>query len=213
VRIALLGATGFVGSALLEEALDREHEITAIVRHPDKLEPRGRLVAIGVDVNDTDRLAASIRGRDALISAFNPGWKNPNLYDDQVSGTASIIAAVKKAGVPRVLWVGGAGGLETGSGARVVDDPDLPDWVRPGSLATIDALEQLRREPQLDWTFLSPAAEMRPGTSTGNLRLGGDRLLVDANGQSRISVEDFAMAMIDELERSAHSRRRFTVAY
>ena len=213
MRIALIGATGFVGSALLKEALDRGHEVAAIVRHPDKLAPRERLVAIGIDVNDTERLAASIHGRDALISAFNPGWKNPNLYDDQVRGTASIIAAVRKAGVPRVLWVGGAGGLETGSGARVVDDPAFPDAVRPGSLATIDALEQLRSEPQLDWTFLSPAAEMRPGTRTGKFRLGGDRLLVDANGQSRISVEDFAMAMIDELERPAHSRRRFTVAY
>jgi len=213
MKVALIGATGFVGSALLKEALNRGNEVTAIVRHPDKLAPRERLVAIGVDVNDTERLAASIRGRDALLSAFNPGWKNPNLYDDQVRGTASIIAAVKKTDIPLVLWVGGAGGLETGPGARVVDDPAFPDAVRPGSLATIDALEQLRSEPQLDWTFLSPAAEMRPGTRTGTFRLGGDRLLVDANGQSRISVEDFAMAMIDELERPAHSRRRFTVAY
>jgi putative NADH-flavin reductase len=213
VRVALIGATGFVGSALLKEALDRGYEVTAIVRQPDKLEPRERLVAIGVDVNDTDRLAASIRGRDALISAFNPGWKDPDLYGDQVRGTASIIAAVKKAGVSRVLWVGGAGGLQTGSGMRVVDEPGFPDWVRPGSLATIEAFEQLRSEPQLDWTFLSPAAEMRPGTRTGKFRLGGDRLLVDANGQSRISVEDFAMAMIDELEGHAHSRERFTVAY
>jgi hypothetical protein len=213
VKVALIGATGFVGSALLEEALHRGHEVTAIVRHPGKLAPRERLVAIGVDVNDTERLAASIRGREALISAFNPGWKNPNLYDDQVRGTASIIAAVKKGGVPRVLWVGGAGGLETGSGARVVDDRGFPDWVRPGSLATIEALEQLRREPQLDWTFLSPAAEMQSGTRTGKFRLGGDRLVVDANGQSRISVEDFAVAMIDELERPTHSRQRFTLAY
>ena len=213
MRVALIGATGFVGSALLSEALKRGHEVIAIVRHPEKLEPRKRLVAIGVDVNDTDRLAISIRGCDALISAFNPGWKNPNLYDDQVRGTASIIAAVKKAGVARVLWVGGAGGLEAASGMRVVDDPKFPDWVRPGSLATIDALEQLRREPQLDWTFLSPSAEMREGTRTGTFRLGGDRILVDANGQSRISVEDFAVAMIDELERPAHSRQRFTVGY
>ncbi len=213
MKVALIGATGFVGSALLKEALDRGHEVTAIVRDPDKVSPRERLVVIGVDVNDTDRLAASIHGLDALMSAFNPGWKNPNLYQDQVRGTASIIAAVKKAGVPRVLWVGGAGGLETASGTRLVDNPDFPDWVRPGSLATIDALEQLRRDPQLDWTFLSPAAEMRPGTRTGKFRLGGDRLLVDANGQSRTSVEDFAVAMIDELERTAHSRQRFTLAY
>lgn len=213
MKVALIGATGFVGSALLDEALDRGHEVTAVVRHPEKLEPRERLVASGIDVNDTDRLAASIHGLDALISAFNPGWKNPRLYDDQVRGTASIIATVKKAGLTRVLWVGGAGGLETASGTRVVDDPAFPDWVRPGSLATIDALEQLRREPVLDWTFLSPALEMRPGTRTGKFRLGGDRPVVDASGQSRISVEDFAVAMIDELEERAHSRQRFTVGY
>src|ERR1700732_3334974 len=153
MKVALLGATGFVGSALLREALDRGHVVTAIVRHPENLEKREGLTAKAGDVYDTASLATLIRGLDALISAFNPGWKNPNLYDDQVRGTASIIAAVKKAGVPRVLWVGGAGGLETGSGARVVDDADFPDWVRPGSLATIEALEQLRREPQFDWTF------------------------------------------------------------
>ena len=213
MRIALIGATGFVGSALLKEALDRGHEITAIVRHPDKLAPRERLVAIGIDVNDTDRLAASIRGLDALISAFNPGVEESQSVRRSGARYRVDHRRCQEGRRPTRSLGGGAGGLETGSGARVVDDPDLPDWVRPGSLATIDALEQLRREPQLDWTFLSPAAEMRPGTRTGKFRLGGDRLLVDANGQSRISVEDFAMAMIDELERPAHSGRRFTVAY
>jgi putative NADH-flavin reductase len=187
--------------------------VTAIVRHPEKLEKCEGLTAKAGDVYDTTSLAALILGNDAIISAFNPGWKNPNLYDDQVRGTTSIIAAIKKAGIKRVLWVGGAGGLEVKPGVRVVDSPDLPSWVRPGSLATIDALDQLRKEPELEWSYLSPSAELKPGHRTGKFRLGNDELLVDATGKSEISVQDYAVAMIDELERPAHVRRRFTVGY
>lgn len=213
MNIALLGATGFVGSALLNEALNRGHTITAIVRHPEKLEPRDRLVVKEGDVYDSALLANLIQGQDAVISAFNPGWKDPNLYDDQVRGTASIVAAIKKAGIKRVLWVGGAGGLEVKSGVRVIDSPDLPDWVRPGSLATMEALEELRKEPELEWSFLAPSAQLQPGIRTGKFRLGTDQLLVDSNGQSRISVQDYAVAMIDELEHPKHIRQRFTVGY
>jgi uncharacterized protein len=109
--------------------------------------------------------------------------------------------------------VGGAGGLEVKPGMRVADNPDMPDWVRPGSLATINALEQLQKEPELEWSFLAPSAEMQPGDRTGKFRLGGDQLLTDANGQSRISVQDYAVAMVDELEKPAHIRQRFTVGY
>jgi putative NADH-flavin reductase len=213
MKVALLGATGFVGSALLKEALDRGHRVTAIVRDPEKLEKHGGLIPRKGDVYDTTSLAELIEGNDALISAFNPGWKDPNLYEDQVRGTKSIIAAVKQAGIKRVLWAGGAGGLDVKPGVRVVDDPALPDWVRPGSLATIDAFDQLRKEPDLEWTFLAPSAEMKPGQRTGKFRLGGDQLLVDSAGHSRISVQDFAVAMIDELERPLHLRQRFTVGY
>ena len=213
MKVALLGATGFAGSALLKEALDRGHIVTAIVRHPEKLEKREGLTAKAGDVYDTTSLATLIQGNDAIISAFNPGWKNPNLYDDQVRGTASIIAAIERAGIKRVLWVGGAGGLKVKPGVRVVDSPDLPNWVRPGSLATIDALDQLRKETELEWSYLSPSAELKPGKRTGKFRLGNDQLLVDATGKSEISVQDYAVAMIDELERPAHVRRRFTVGY
>jgi len=213
MKVALLGATGFVGSALLKEVLNRGHIVTAIVRHPEKLEKREGLNAKAGDAYDTTSLATLIQGNDAIIRAFNPGWKNPNLYEDQVRGTASIIAAIKKAGIKRVLWVGGAGGLEVKPGVRVVDSPDLPSWVRPGSLATIDALDQLRKEPELEWSYLSPSAELKPGQRTGKFRLGNDQLLVDATGKSEISVQDYAVAMIDELERPAHVRRRFTVGY
>jgi uncharacterized protein len=198
---------------LLKEPLDRGPLVTAIVRHPEKLEKREGLTAKAGNVYDTTSLAMLIQGNEAIISAFNSGWKNLNLYDDQVRGTASIIAAIKKARIKRVLWVGGAGGLEVKPGVRVVDSPDLPSWVRPGSLATIDALDQLRKEPELEWSYLSPSAELKPGQRTGKFRLGNDQLLVDATGKSQISVQDYAVAMIDELERPAHVRRRFTVGY
>ena len=187
--------------------------VTAIVRHPEKLEKREGLTAKAGDAYNTTSLATLVQGNDAIISAFNPGWKDPNLYDDQVRGTASIIAAIKTAGIKRVLWVGGPGGLEVRPGVRVVDSPDLPSWVRPGSLATIDALDQLRKEPELEWSYLSPSAKLKPGQRTGKFHLGSDQLLADATGKSEISVQDYAVAMINELERPANVRRRFTVGY
>jgi uncharacterized protein len=213
VKIVLLGATGFVGSALLVEALSRGEEVTAIVRHPEKLVSQHNLVAKTGDVYDSSHLATLILGNDALISAFNPGWKNPNLNDDQVRGTTCIIDAVKTAGIKRILWVGGASGLEVKPGVRMLDGPDLPEWVKPGALATFNALEQLRREPELQWSYLAPSAELFSGERTGKFRLGKDRLLVDANSQSKISVQDYAVAMIDELENPRHIRQRFTVGY
>ena len=171
MKVALIGATDFVGSALLKEALDPGHLVTAIIRHPENLDKHEGLIAKAADIYDTPALTTLIQGNDAIISAFNPGWKNPNLYDDQVWGTTSIIAAAKTAGIKRVLWVGGAGGLEVKPGVRVVDSPGLPASVRPGSLATIDALEQLRKEPGLEWSFLAPSAEMQPGERTGNFAL------------------------------------------
>jgi putative NADH-flavin reductase len=213
MNIVLLGATGFVGSALLKEALERGHTVTAVARDPGKLQRQDRLIAKAADIYDTKALATLIARHDALISAFNPGWKNPHLYDEQVRGTAAIITAAVNAGIKRVLWVGGAGGQQLSSGIRLVDATGFPDSVKPGSLATINALEQLRKEPVLEWSFLAPSAEMKPGERTGKFRLGGDQLLVDANGKSHISVQDYAVAMIDELEHPAHLRERFTVGY
>ena len=213
MKIALLGATGFVGSALLKEALSRGHSVTAIVPDPTKLVPVERLTAKAGDVYDSATLATLVTGHDALISAFNPGWKDPNLYDDQVRGTTCIIAAVKKAGLNRVLWVGGAGGQEVRPGVRLVDSPDFPPAIKPGSLATLDALAQLRAEPSLEWSFLAPSASMQSGQRTGTFRLGGSELQKDASGKSWISLQDYAVAMIDELEHPTHVRERFTVGY
>jgi len=173
MKIALLGATGFVGSALLKEALDRGQTVNAIVRQADKLENRDGLTVKVCDVYQTPSLTEAIRGNDAVISTFNPGWKDLNLYNDQVRGTTSIIAAIKHAGIRRVLWVGGAGRLEVQPGVRVIDSPDMPAWVKPGSLATLNALEQLQKKPELEWSYLSPSAEMKSGEARANSVWGG----------------------------------------
>jgi putative NADH-flavin reductase len=213
MRVVLLGASGFVGSAILKEALDRGHLVTAVFRNQGHFNPSQQLKIQITDVYDSVALAAVIVGHDALISAFNPGWKDPTLYADQVRGTTSILKAVKSAAIKRVLWVGGAGGLEVKPGVRVVDARDFPAAIKPGSLATIEALDQLRRESTLDWSFLSPSANMKSGARTGQFRLGNDQLLVDSSGHSNISVQDYAVAMINELEHPAHIRKRFTVGY
>lgn len=213
MKIALIGATGFVGSAILKEVLNRGHEVTAIVRHPEKLQPHPKLHPQKGDVYNADEVARLVAGHGAVISAFNPGWTNPDIYNQQVKGTEAIIKGVKQAGLKRLLFVGGAGGLEVKPGVQSVDTPEFPkDW-KQGSLATREALNLLRKETSLEWSFLSPSADLSPGQRTGQFRLGTDQLLTNAHGESRISVEDYAMAMIDEVERPAHIRRRFTVGY
>ncbi len=213
MKIALIGATGFVGSTILQEALQRGHEVTAIVRHPEKVTPHPKLRPHKADVQKADEVTRSVAGHDAVISAFNPGWSNPDIYNQQVKGTRAIIDGVKKAGVKRLLFVGGAGSLEVKPGVQSVDLPEFPAEYKQGALATREALNLLRKEPNLDWSFLSPSADLFPGQRTGKFRLGTDQLLADAKGESRISVEDYAMAMIDEVEKPKHIRRRFTVSY
>jgi uncharacterized protein len=213
MKIAVIGATGFVGSAILKEALQRGHDVTAIVRHPEKVKPHPKLRPHKADVQKADEVTRSVAGHDAVISAFNPGWSNPDIYNQQVKGTRAIIDGVKKAGVKRLLFVGGAGSLEVKLGVQSVDLPEFPAEYKQGALATREALNLLRKEPNLDWSFLSPSADLFPGQRTGKFRLGTDQLLADAQGESRISVEDYAMAMIDEVEKPKHIRRRFTVGY
>ncbi|HET9844303.1 MAG TPA: NAD(P)-dependent oxidoreductase [Nitrospira sp.] len=213
MKTAVIGATGFVGSALLKEALDRGHEVTAIVRHPEKLQPHPKLRPQKADVYNSDEVARFVSGHDAVISAFIPGWGNPDIYNLQIKGTRAIIDGVKRAGVKRLLFVGGAGSLEVKPGVQAVDLPGFPTEYKQGALATREALNLLRKESSLDWSFLSPSADLFPGQRTGMFRLGKDQMLNDANGQSRISTQDYAVAMIDEVERPAHIRQRFTVGY
>jgi hypothetical protein len=212
MKIALIGATGFIGSRLLNEALSRNHHVTALVSRPERVPSHPNVTAVHVDVLDQAALAVQFKGHDAVISAFS-GHAQGDIYDYYLQGVRSIIEAVKQADVPRILVVGGAGSLEVAPGVQLIDTPGFPEQWKQSALGARDALNLLRQEPRLNWTMLSPAAHIEPGSRTGKFRLGTDELLADAQGESRISLEDFAVAMIDELERPAHPRSRFTVAY
>ena len=207
MKIALIGATGFVGSKILVEGLERDHEVTAIVSDASKLPASPKLHAVEIDATDADALAEAVAGHDAVISAFNPG------KDPDGTGTQAIIDGVRQSGVGRLLVVGGAGTLEVAPGQRLIDQPDFPSEWKAGALKTAAFLDQLRAEQDVDWTFVSPAAHLAPGERTGHYRTGGDQLMTDDGGESRISLEDYAVAMLDEAERPAHHRARFSVAY
>ncbi len=203
MNIALIGVSGRVGSRLLAELLRRGHHVTGIARHASKVAAQPRLVLKDADANQPSQLAPLLGGHDAVVSATK------FLSTD----AAALIAAVKRAGALRLAVVGGAGSLEVASGQALIDTPDFPAAYKPEAEAGRRFLDMLRKEPQLDWTFLSPSAEFAPGERTGTFRLGGDYLLTDANGKSWISMEDFAIAFADELEVPRHSRQRFTVGY
>ncbi|MEO6339451.1 MAG: NAD(P)-dependent oxidoreductase [Caulobacteraceae bacterium] len=216
MKVALIGATGFVGAKILDEAISRGHRVTPIVRNPDAL--RGGVTGVKVDVLDVDALAKALEGHDAVISAFNPGRGTPGdgIYDLFVAGHRAIIDAVKKSGVTRYLAVGGAGSLKTPEGVEMIDSPSFPEHFRPylgGIRGTREQYYMLKAEPGLDWVFLAPSAFLEPGERTGKYRVGKDHLLANEHGESRISLEDYAVAMIDELEQQAHHSERFTVGY
>ncbi|OKL38662.1 NAD(P)-dependent oxidoreductase [Pontibacter flavimaris] len=216
MKVALIGASGFVGTAILKELVQRGHQVTAIVRHPEKVAQAENATAVKADALNADEVAEAVKGNEAVISAYNAGWSNPDLYNDFMKGSEAIQRGVKKAGLKRLIVVGGAGSLFISEGVQLVDTPDFPaDW-KPGALGARDYLNALKKEQELDWTFLSPAIEMHPGTSgerKGNYRVGSDSPVFDENGKSVISVEDLAGAVVDELEKPKHIRQRFTVAY
>jgi putative NADH-flavin reductase len=203
MNVALIGITGRVGSRLAAELLKRGHAVTGIARNVDKVGARDGLVVKAGNATVASALAPLLAGHDAVVSASR----------FQTSDATALVDAVKKAGVKRLLVVGGAGSLDVAPGFALKDAPDFPPAYKPEASAGSEFLTALRREEVLDWTFLSPSAEFAPGERTGKFRLGGDRLLVDDNGKSWISMEDFAIAMVDELERPTHRRRRFTVGY
>jgi putative NADH-flavin reductase len=213
MKIALIGATGFIGSAILQEALDRGHQVTAIVRHTERLPQHPSLVAQKGDITIEMETTALVVGHDAVISAYSPDRDVPDIYQQHVSGYRKIIDGVKEAGVKRLLVVGGAGSLEVAPGVQLVDTPQFPEQWKAGALAAREVLYLLRDESELEWTFLSPSNMIAPGERTGRFRLGTDQLLTDANGESHISVQDYAVAMLNELEDPKHIRQRFTVGY
>lgn len=212
MKIVLIGASGYVGSVLLAEALQRGHEVTAVVRSVGKIASRPGVTPVAVDVLETDDLARTLSGHAAVISAFS-GHAQTQVREYYVRGMRSIIAAVKQAKVPRLLVVGGAGSLNVAPGVQLVDSPQFPPQWKGTAEGARDALAILGEEQELNWTMLSPSALLEHGARTGKFRLGADDLLVDAHGKSHLSLEDYAVAMIDELERPTHSRQRFTAGY
>lgn len=203
MTIALIGATGFIGSRILSELVSRGHKVTAIVRNPEKVPALAGVTAVKGDIFDKDGLAKLLFGHEAVISSVH--------Y--LASDADALLGAVKQSGVKRYLVVGGAGSLEVAPGVKLFDTPDFPAAYHAEAKKGGAYLDLLQQEKALDWSFLSPSAVIAPGERTGKFRLGGDQLLVDGGGNSAISAEDFAVALVDELEKPAHSRKRFTVGY
>ncbi len=203
MKIALIGATGFIGQHILTEAINRQHRVTALVRNPHKLATHPNITGVELDSNHPQAVTAALADHDAAIISFHYlGVDFP-----------ALINAVKASRVKRLLVVGGAGSLEVAPGVRVIDTPDFPDEWKAVAQAAIGFLDALRAEKALDWVYVSPSAFIEPGQRTGKFRLGSEQLLVNENGESRISNQDFAVAVIDELEQPQHHQQRFTVGY
>jgi uncharacterized protein len=202
MKIALIGASGNGGSRLLAELSRRSHQVTAIARNPDTIAKLPGVAAKKGDVFDKPGLVQLLKGHDAVISAVHFTASDPKL----------LIETVKAAGVKRYFVVGGAGSLEVAPGVKLIDSPQFPAAYKPEAAKGGEFLELLRKENELDWTFLSPSAVIAPGERTGKFRLGKDQLLTHDKG-SNISWEDYSIAAVDELEKPAHIRERFTVGY
>jgi uncharacterized protein len=215
MKIVLIGASGFIGSAILKEALERGHQVKAIVRNPEKITLKNSdLVIEKADVSSSQIVSKLCSGADAVISAYNPGWKNADIASDTLKIYPAILDGVRKSGVKRFLVVGGAGSLFISPGIRYMDSGKIPEpFISAIKALAGFYLETLTAEKIIDWVFFCPAANIAPGKRTGKFRLGKDNMIFDSEGKSNISVEDYAMAMIDEMEIRAHHRERFTIGY
>jgi putative NADH-flavin reductase len=202
MKIAVLGASGRAGSEITREAAARGHQVLAIARNPQNISAPEGVVAVAGDASDPQALAALIAGSDAVVSA---------LHFDVPAQT--LLDALRTAGVPRLLVTGGAASLEVAPGTRLIDTPEFPEEWKAFAMGGITFLDALREVDDIDWTFFSPAALIFEGPRTGTYRAGGDQLVTDEAGESRISFADYAIAMIDELEAHKHARARFTAAY
>jgi len=214
-KVAVIGATGFVGKQVVNELSNRGYEVNAIARDSSKVEAKDNVNAISADVNNVEEFSKVLEGNDAVINTFNPGWTNPNLYNDFLNGSKNIEQAVEKSGVKRFITVGGAGSLFI-DGNQLVDGPEFPAEIKPGATAARDYLNEIKKNETLDWTFFSPAIEMHPGTAgvrKGTYRTALENPVFDADGRSVLSVEDVAVALVDELEQNNFVKQRFTAAY
>lgn len=211
MKIALIGATGFVGSAVLAELQARGHATTVLVRQAGRVEARPGVSVVVADALDSAQVADAIAGHDAVISAYNPGWKEPRIHDLFLQGSDAIVAAARRSKV-RLLIVGGAGSLYVAPGVQLIDTPQFPAEWKQGALAAREALRRVQAEQELDWTFVSPPVFLTPGEHEGPYRLGGDEVLMAGEQPAGITVGDLARAIVDEIETRRHVRRRFTIA-
>jgi uncharacterized protein len=216
MKIVLFGATGHIGQRIVAEALRRGHTVIGVVRDPDQVaSPDPRVQLVQGDATDPDSVARVARGADAIVSAISPrpnprGRSAPSLSQ----AARALLAGARQANVKRVIVVGGAGSLEVAPGKRLMDAPGFPEAYKAEAQEAADSLAIYRTEGAgVDWTFLSPAAEIGPGERTGKYRTTVDQFLTDTTGHSRISYEDYAVALLDELETPKHRGARFGVAY
>ena len=209
MKVALYGSTGKAGSRILKELVSRGHRVTAIARNPAKLEGVAGVTTRKDDLSDVNRTAEAIRGVDAVISAYAPPQDNT---DEIVEVTQRQVEAVRSAGNPRLLVVGGAGGLKVAPGVTLLDSGYLPDAYKPIATSHVRALNVLKTS-DIDWTYLAPAAYFEPGERTGKFRLGTDELIANEKQESRVSMEDYAIALVNELEKPEHRKQRFSIGY
>lgn len=212
MKIAIFGSTGTIGKNITQEALRRGHEVKVVVRRPGLFEGEERpanLTVVTGDILMPDSIAAAVEGCDVVISAYGPKFGEES---ELAEATRSLLEGVRSGGARRLIAVGGAGGLEVAPGIRLLDTPEFPDEIRPLARAHEDAL-QIYKDTDIAWTVLSPAAVIEPGSRTGQFRIGISQLVTDERDQSRISVEDFAVAMLDEVEDPQFYQARFTVGY
>lgn len=213
MKLIVYGATGRVGSRLVAEAGRRGHEVIAVSRSRDGIDTASEWVA--GDILDPVAVADLAGGGDVLVSAIGSGFTSgePD-FGTYVEASRAVTKALRELGseAPRIIIVGGAGSLMVGDGMRAVDTVDFPEAVKPEALAHAQALEYWRTVADVDWTYVSPAATLEPGKRTGEYQRGDDQLLFDADGKSYLSMEDFAVAIVDEVENKTASKERISFA-
>ena len=203
MKIAVIGATGNVGQRIVAEATSRGHTVTAVARNVDAVALQDGITPVAADLTDEAGMADALKGHDVAVMSV----RFEKLDVDQA------LRAIERSGVPRLLIVGGAASLEVAPGVQLIDTPDFPDFIKVEAEPARQALARIRREEKVDWTFLSPSVFFGPGERTGTFRLGKDELLTAEDGKSHISYEDYAIALLDEIEQPKHRRERFTVGY